>query len=219
MTRNDPAARLNGDLLPWERQPSETEGAYQAFEAWLHSEKRRVIDHGASARNWSMRYHWAARAHEYDIYISRVDLEDQVRYRRKMNARHRQMASVAQSKLVQWLNTLDEAKIAKMSTADATRLLDVAVRIERAAVSGVGPEDLPDPYSEPPRENGSLEQRLIDAGLGGQLSDIANLLHKRLDPPRDRVEGPTEELRHGGPSHGIWGQAVDDPAPDIFGSG
>ena len=51
-----------------------------------------------------------------------------------------------------------------MSATDATRLLDVAMRIERMATAVVGAEDLPDPYGEPARENG-LEQRLVDAGL------------------------------------------------------
>jgi hypothetical protein len=79
----------------------------------------------ADRENWSMRWSWSMRAHEYDVYMARVDLEDQVRYRRRMNARHRQVASVAQSKVVQWLNGLDEKAISRMSAADATRLLDV----------------------------------------------------------------------------------------------
>ena len=153
--RKQPVAGiLSADLLPWERQPEEGELAYQAFRAWLDSDKRRVTDHGPTAKNWSMRHQWSYRAHEYDVYMARVDLEDQVRYRRRMNARHRQIGSVAQSKVVMWLNQLTDDKIAAMSPADATRLLDVAVRIERAATpAAVGDVDLSDPYSEPP-ENG-----------------------------------------------------------------
>src|SRR5687767_7649037 len=154
MTRSDlhVAETLAPDLLPWERQPDETEGAYAAFKAWLDSDKRRVTDHGPSAKNWSMRYHWSHRAHEYDVFQARIDLEDQVRYRRKMNARHRAIGSAAQSKVVQWLNQLDEKKVAAMSPADATRLLDVAVRIERAATVGVDVEV--EDYGEPVREGG-----------------------------------------------------------------
>jgi hypothetical protein len=96
--REQPVARmLAGDLLPWERQPEGGELAYQAFRAWLDSDKRRVTDHGPTAKNWSMRWSWSMRAHEYDVYMGRVDLEEQVRYRRKMNERHRKMAAVAQS--------------------------------------------------------------------------------------------------------------------------
>jgi hypothetical protein len=179
VTKSDPAARLSADLLPWERQPEETDGAYAAFESWLHSEKRQLKDYPSTARNWSARYHWVARAHEYDIYISRVDLQEQVRYRRKMNARHRQIASVAQAKLVTWLNGLDPAR---MSTADAIRLLDVAVKIEREATAAVDAEDLPEPYVEPARVGGSIEQRLKAAGLDVPMSEVAEALRKVLDP-------------------------------------
>jgi hypothetical protein len=115
MTKSDSDSRyaaetLSADLLPWERQPDEGELAYRAFKAWLDSDHRRVTDHGASAKNWSMRWSWSIRAHEYDIFIARVDLEEQVRYRRKMNERHRKIASAAQSKVVQWLNGLDEKR-------------------------------------------------------------------------------------------------------------
>lgn len=192
MTKSDPAARLSADLLPWERQPEETEGAYAAFESWLNSDKRQLKDFPSTARNWSARYHWSHRAHEYDVYMSRVDLEEQVRYRRKMNERHRRMAAVGQSRVVKWLEGLDEKAIAKMSTADATRLWDVAVRIERMATPAVSAEDLPDPYSEPARENGSLEQRLLDAGLDVEMSEIADLLHKKLGPAVSVPEPPPQ---------------------------
>jgi hypothetical protein len=172
---------LSGDLLPWERQPDETDAAYQAFKDFLDSDKRRVGEHGPSAGNWSMRYHWSQRAHEYDIYMARVDLEEQTRYRRRMNARHRQIGSVAQSKVVMWLNGLTEEAISRMSPADATRLLDVAVRIERAATpAAVGDVDLPDPYSEPPGTR--FEQRLAEAGLDVELSELARLIHEKLKP-------------------------------------
>jgi hypothetical protein len=239
VTKDDVAARLSPDLVPWERQPGEPEAAWQGFSSYLHSEKRRVGEHGPSARNWSSLWHWAHRAHEYDIYMARIDLEDQVRYRRKMNERHRRMAAVAQSKVVAWLNELDDAKVAKMSVADATRLWDVAVRIEQAATCAVSAaEDLPDPYSEPARKNG-LEQRFIDAGVDEEkMPELARLLHELetlvsvseppppaddrpapLEPPQDRVERPTEEARHGGRSPDIWGKAVDEPTQDIFGAG
>jgi hypothetical protein len=58
---------LSGDLLPWERQPGEGERAYEAFKAWLDSDKRRVRDHGSSALNWSAQWSWSMRAHEYDV--------------------------------------------------------------------------------------------------------------------------------------------------------
>jgi hypothetical protein len=74
------------------------------------------------------------------------------------------------------------------------------VRIERVATSAVSEEDLPDPYSEPPRENG-LEQRLIEAGLDVELSDVARLLHEKLGPAVSVSEPPPQA------------QADDRPAP------
>jgi hypothetical protein len=211
VTKRDPAGVPSGDLLPWERQEGETDAAFAAFKAWLDSDKRQLKDFLSTARNWSARYHWSVRAHEYDIYLSRTDLEEQVRYRRKMNERHRRMAAVAQSKLVAWLNELDDANVARMTVADATRLWDVAVRIEQAATSAVSAaEDLPDPYSEPPRENG-LQQRLRDAGLDVDMSELARLLHERLGPPPEPPRFPLP--RRQAQADAAPRQAQDDAAP------
>jgi hypothetical protein len=170
---------LTPDVLPWERQEGETDNAYAAFQAYLNDEKRRVSDKGPTARKWSMTWLWASRAREYDIYMGRVDLEEKVRYRRKMEERHRQLASVALGKMVSWLNTFDEKKIAAMSVADATRLFDIAVRIERGAVGTANHEDLPDLAGQVEQE-GSFESRLAAAKLDIPLDELADLLHERL---------------------------------------
>lgn len=143
---------------------------------------------------------------EYDVYMARVDLEEQVRHRRKMNERHRRMAAVAQSKVVKWLDGLDPAR---MSTADATRLLAVSVQIEQMATSAVSAEDLPvPPFSEPAREGG-LEQRLRDAGLDVDMSELARFLHERLGPPPEppRFPVPRRQAQADAPR-----QAQDDAA-------
>jgi hypothetical protein len=93
--------------------------------------------------------------------------------------------------------------------------LDVAVRIERAATCAVGAEDLPDPYGGPARENG-LEQRLVEAGLDVDMSQIARLLHEKVGPavsvsepqaqdkpaPIPPLETPPDEET---PQESIWG--------------
>jgi hypothetical protein len=215
VTKDDVAARLAPDLLPWERQPDEPEAAWHAFKDFLESEKRRVSDHGPSARNWSSKWLWSTRAHEYDVHMARVDLEEQVRYRRRMMERHRRVGAVAQGKAVEWLNTLTPEKIAKWTPADATRLLQVSVQIEREACAGASLEDLPDPYGEPAGE-GSLGQRLLDAGLNMEMSELARLIHEKSrpppvnppEPPRQAQERPAPlEPEPGGepPSPSIWG--------------
>jgi hypothetical protein len=100
-----------------------------------------------------------------------------------------------------------------MSAADATRLWDVAVRIERAATSAVDLDDLPNPYGEPPHED-TLEQRLIEADLDKHLSDIAQLLHEKLgrpavpEPPQERPAPPQPapaEPDQETPPGSVWG--------------
>jgi hypothetical protein len=140
--------------------------------------------------------------------MSRVDLEEQVRYRRKMLERHRRVGAVAQGKAVEWLNTLTSERIAKMSVADATRLLDVAVKIEREACPAVGVEELPEPYSEPAPENGCLKQRLIEAGLNDvEISDLARFLSEF---ERGTLRGGAASPRETGAA----GREVSEPQAD-----
>ncbi len=145
--------------------------------------------------------------------MSRVDLEEQVRYRRKMNARHRQIGSVAQAKAVQWLNGLDAEKVARMSTADATRLLDVAVRIERMATSAVDAEDLPELPDREPKGAMSLHQRLIEADLNVELSDIADLLHERLGPAVSEPFSAPRQAQTPAPPQDSTPQTDDETPP------
>jgi hypothetical protein len=174
----------NADRLPWEQWDGETDMAFRAFRSWLDSSDRRHLrDFGPSALNWSSRWSWAMRAREYDRHMVRIDTEEQVRHRRKMEARNRQMASVALAKVVQWLNGLTPEKIAKISVADAMRFWLVAERIEREATLAVDMDDLDDP---PPRENGlekSLKEKLLGAGLDVPMSELAEFLRERVAEP------------------------------------
>jgi hypothetical protein len=121
---------------------------------------------------------------------------------------------VAQGKAVEWLNTLTPERIARMSVADATRLLDVAVRIEREACPAVDVEDLPEPYSEPAREKGSLEQRMIEAGLNVPMSEVANLLHKVLGPPPEPPRFPVPRRQAQADAAPPDPQPGDEQTPD-----
>lgn len=122
------ARNLDPDLNPWERQPGETKGAYDAFVAFRDSDDRRVGN--AVNRKWSSHWSWGHRAFEYDKYIARKEVEDAVRYRRKMNDRQRRTAAMAQSKVIEWLSLLDPAKL---TASEAARWLEVAVKVERLA--------------------------------------------------------------------------------------
>ena len=172
-TVQSPKAKpLNPDLHPWVHQPGESDAAFKAFAEYLHAEKRRVEGHGPSSFRWSVEWSWGLRAYEYDLYMAQVDLEDQVRYRRAMNERHRKIAAAAQGKLVTWLSGLDPSK---MTTADATRLMAVVVDMERRATEGVEAGMLPTPL--PAETMTPLTERL--SGLDIELSQLARLLHQK----------------------------------------
>lgn len=166
------ARPLDPDVHPWMRQPEETDAAFAAFTAYLNQEKRRVHDHGASSFRWSAEWSWRYRAYEYDLFMAQVDLEEQIRYRRAMNERHRAIARSAQGKLVEWLQQLNPQS---MTAADATRLLAVVVEMERRATEGADLGYAPDPPSAP--RGSSLTEKL--AGLDIELQDLARLMHNR----------------------------------------
>ena len=127
------AKNLNPDINPWERQPSESQQAYAAFVAFRDSDARKVGDHGKRAYTWSAEWHWGFRAYQHDLYLAQEEAAAMVRYRRRMNERQRSTARLAQSKIIAWLNALDPSKL---TAGEASRWLEVAVKIERLAGGG-----------------------------------------------------------------------------------
>lgn len=127
------AKNLNPDINPWERQPGESAAAHKAFVAFRDSDARKIGDHGANAYKWSAEWHWPYRAYQHDLYLARAEAEEMVRYRRRMNERQRSTARLAQSKIIAWLNALDPSKL---TAGEASRWLEVAVKIERLAGGG-----------------------------------------------------------------------------------
>lgn len=125
--RNHP---LDPDRPVWERQPKESKGAYDAFLAWRDSPDRQVSQFGRSAQQWSSAWSWGYRAFEWDLYLSRREHEDLVRYRLEMNDRQRKTAYAVQQKIIRWLRDLD---VTKLKPADAARWWDLAVKVERMA--------------------------------------------------------------------------------------
>lgn len=138
------ARPLNPDLPSWEKQAKETPKAYAAFIAYRDSEKRRLADHGSTAREWSAQWQWQLRCLDWDRYMARVDAEELVRYRVTMNERHRAAARLAQARIITWLQGLDGEVLARMRPSEAARWFEVAVRIEREAAGAALPLGLPD---------------------------------------------------------------------------
>lgn len=124
------AHKLDPDLPVWERQPDETKVQYDAFLVFRDSEERSPSKVSKSAVGWSVVWSWGYRAYEHDLYLSRKDEEEAVRYRREMNKRQRAAARLAQNKIAQWLMNLD---VEKLSPQEAARWYEVAVKVERLA--------------------------------------------------------------------------------------
>lgn len=168
------ARPLDPDRMPWERQPDEPDDCYKAFVAYRDQQKRRVTDHGSSALKWSSIWQWGYRTYEWDRYMARVDVEDQVRYRREMNERHRTIARAATLKIAKFINeTLD---VEKLRPAEAARWLEVAARLERDA-SGATVAELAQVNDEPE----SLEPTLAEV-FGGDVDEakMAQLLAQAM---------------------------------------
>ncbi|GAB3820209.1 hypothetical protein [Kribbella italica] len=168
------ARHLNADQRPFDRQPGESSRAYAAFVKFRDSTERKVSDQGGSAFRWSAEWSWGYRAYEYDLFMAEADLKDQVRFRREMHDRHRRMARLAQSKVVEWLMTQSPSGL---SSSEAARWFESAVRVERAAngsdLPGTsegdrpqqGPaESLADVFGLPPEQEAALA-RLLHAGV------------------------------------------------------
>lgn len=121
---------LDPDRPVWERQPRESAKAYETFLAWRDSAERNVTSFGRTSKQWSAEWSWGYRAFEWDLYLSRREHEDLVRYRLEMNDRQRKTAYAVQQKIIRWLRDLD---VTKLKPADAARWWDLAVKVERMA--------------------------------------------------------------------------------------
>lgn len=169
------ARQFNPDLMPWEKQPTETDDQYRAFRTYRDSENRRVGEVGPTAENWSSMWSWGWRAYQWDLYVAAQADQEMVRYRLQMNERHRAVAGVAVSKVVQWLQSMDPTK---MRPAEAARWFEVAVRVQREASGMLLAESaipgIPDPESDDSTPAGtSLAEVLGLDGLSEEEAAVA----------------------------------------------
>lgn len=167
---------LDRDRPVWERQPQETKRAYDVFIGWRDSQERNVTSLGGNAKKWSAEWSWGYRAFEWDLYLSRREHEDLVRYRLEMNDRQRKTAYAVQQKVIRWLHDLD---VTRLKPADAARWWDLAVKVERMA-AGANTEQVGVTVS------GSIGLRVedmsaeeVEEALASMHNEIENLLDTR----------------------------------------
>jgi hypothetical protein len=129
---------------PWDRLTGESSKAYAHFCRYRDmgvSRSLRTLEHVDGCTSgyrqlgrWSSRWHWVERCQDYDDHLQRQDRLRQEKERKDMLTRHGKIAVLGQNLVVKGIEKLladvEQGK-RDLSASDASRLLDVAVKIER----------------------------------------------------------------------------------------
>ena len=144
----------------WDRQPGESSKAYAHFCRYRDmgmSRSLRALENVDGCTSgyrqlgrWSSRWDWVERCQEYDDHLQYQDRLRQEKERRDMVSRHAKIAVLGQNLVVKGIEKLvadiEQGK-RELTASDASRLLDVAVKIERLSrgepteISEVGGSD------------------------------------------------------------------------------
>ena len=128
----------------WDRQPGESSKAYAHFCLYRDMGQERslrklagdakCISKVAQLRRWSPKWRWVERSQKYDDHLLHQERLRQEKERREMVSRHAKIAVLGQNLVVKGIEKLvadvEQGK-RDLSASDASRLLDVAVKIER----------------------------------------------------------------------------------------
>lgn len=141
---------------PWERQPGETNKAYENFRAYLElgptrsqrAVARKLGKSIATVSKQSARDGWPERAQAWDMEQDREYDAERRQKAREAARRHAGIANLMQNRVVQRLQELDPSEL---RPADLIRWLQVTAEIERQAlgiaqvldVTVKGPDDGP----------------------------------------------------------------------------
>lgn len=149
--RDDHAPRvLATDIDVWERQPDETDKAYDAFVEFVAqpASNRTVAEIGkklgkaATVNNWARKWSWRGRALAWDDHQHKVAREAKLDGIRDMQKRHLKLSRMFQDlvavELKRMLHHLqidpenpDTEMHPKLGTREMQKLADFAVRLER----------------------------------------------------------------------------------------
>ena len=130
----------------WDRQPGESSKAYGHFCRYRDMGQERSLRKLAAdtetksrlrqLQHWSSRWKWVERCQQYDDQLERQARVEQEKERRDMMKRHAKIAVLGQNVVVKGIEKLlseIEQGSRKPTASDLSRLLDVAVRVERLA--------------------------------------------------------------------------------------
>lgn len=124
------------DTKPWERQPKESEQAYQAFVKYRDMGEKRTLKAVAEElhksytliRRWKDTWDWEDRVREYDNELQKQAHKQAVKKARGMADRHIDMALKMQLKA---LSALEQLKPESIDPKNLIALIREATRLER----------------------------------------------------------------------------------------
>ena len=128
----------------WDRQPGESSKGYLHFALYRDMGQDRSLRKLAQAgecrakvgqlERWSSKWQWVDRSQRYDDHLQYQDRLRQEKERRDMLSRHAKIAVLGQNLVVKGIEKLiaqiEQGK-RDLTASDASRLLDVAVKVER----------------------------------------------------------------------------------------
>lgn len=163
--------------LAWERQPGESEEAYEAFTDYYKNPKRSqkktakaVEKSEALIYRWSVRWHWNERAREYDNALVREEYTATLDEIQKMNKAQAAIGILLQKK---GQEALEKLNLKKMSAKDLLQFLIQGTTIERRArLSDVSIQN-----KKKAQEESSTEY--ADDGLSAALETAAKKVWKQ----------------------------------------
>jgi hypothetical protein len=123
----------------WERQPNETDKAFEAFKVYIDLGTKRSIAKAGQVlgkcpevlQRWSTGNHWRARVDAWEAEQDADWSQDRKRRIREASERHANLARSATDIIAAALSTADPGAL---SPGDVARWLDVAVKVERLSL-------------------------------------------------------------------------------------
>jgi len=126
------------EIKPWERQPGETEKAWQAFKLYrdlgegrtLQEVSRKLSKHQSNVSRWSKKWHWQSRVIAWDMECDRQAQKARLKQINQMRDYHSRLAMLLKQRAYRALQLADEImtriETKEATLKDAVRLLEVA---------------------------------------------------------------------------------------------
>lgn len=130
-------------ILPWERQPDESETAFEAFKIYRDTPPERRTKALVSTQQektigliqrWASQWAWDVRVREYDNYMQNLEMADRLQKIKAMNEKHLKIAYNLQVKAAQALAKVDVDRLASKPD-EVLKYFIEATNLERRVLS------------------------------------------------------------------------------------